>query len=407
MSAERRAGPGLCLGQTTRTCAATETKRKRHRETPRQRAPSRWARLFSFPFSCLCLCLSIPSIARGHRFPMSRSRKRSRTVALATDEETDAVLQGQTARVATESMSNVVEGNCLDRLADYADDSFDCCVTSPPYWGLRDYGVAGQIGAEDSVDAYVQNLVAVFREVRRVLRDRGTLWLNLGDAFTSGGRATRAPDKKNAGREMTYRPPTPPGLKAKDLIGLPWRVAFALQADGWYLRSDIIWHKPNCQPESVRDRPTRAHEYVFLLSKSAAYHYDHEAVREPAASGGGNGAAMRSRRSVWSINTKPYPGAHFATFPLDLVDVCLAAGAPPSATVLDPFCGSGTVGVACRRRGHTFVGIDLNPEYVALARSRIASAADPPSSSSSRSSSLKSASSTSSSSGSGSADVSA
>ncbi|AJF97324.1 cytosine-N(4)-specific DNA-methyl transferase [Pandoravirus inopinatum] len=199
---------------------------------------------------------------------------------------------------------------------------------------------------------------------------------------------------------MAYRPPTPSGLKAKDLIGLPWRVAFALQADGWYLRSDIIWHKPNCQPESVRDRPTRAHEYVFLLSKSATYHYDHEAMREPAV--GGSGTATRSRRSVWSINTKPYPGAHFATFPLDLVDVCLAAGAPPSATVLDPFCGSGTVGVACRRLGHAFVGIDLNPEYVALARARIASALDPPPSSSSS----KSEPSSSSPPGSGSPDVS-
>nr|UMO78528.1 Methyltransferase [Pandoravirus belohorizontensis] len=297
---------------------------------------------------------------------MSKARKRSRTTAA----ETDSAPPGDGAMTAAAATWTVVEGDCRERLADYADGSFDCCVTSPPYWGLRDYGVVGQIGAEDSLDAYVEGLTAAFREVRRVLSDAGTLWLNLGDAFTSGGRTTRAPDKKNAGREMAYRPPTPPGLKAKDLIGLPWRVAFALQADGWYLRSDIIWHKPNCQPESVRDRPTRAHEYVFLLAKSKTYHYDHEAVREPTAGGTG----MRSRRTVWSINTKPYPDAHFATFPLDLVDVCLAAGAPPSASVIDPFCGSGTVGVACRRLGYAFVGIDLNPEYVALARERIASA---------------------------------
>lgn len=228
-------------------------------------------------------------IIRGRAPAMSRSRKRSRTVAAEFD-PTDGVPRRNDAPAA----QNVVEGDCRQRLADYADCSFDCCVTSPPYWGLRDYGVDGQIGAEDSLDAYVESLVVAFREVRRVLSDAGTLWLNLGDAFTSGGRATRAPDKKNPGREMAYRPPTPSGLKAKDLIGLPWRVAFALQADGWYLRSDIVWHKPNCQPESVRDRPTRAHEYVFLLSKSAAYHCDHEAVREPAATGGG--AATRSRR---------------------------------------------------------------------------------------------------------------
>lgn len=326
---------------------------------------------------------------------MSRARKRSRTTAA----ETDSVPPNENVTAAAAAAWSVVEGDCRERLADYADGSFDCCVTSPPYWGLRDYGVVGQIGAEDSLDAYVEGLTVAFREVRRVLSDAGTLWLNLGDAFTSGGRATRAPDKKNAGREMTYRPPTPPGLKAKDLIGLPWRVAFALQADGWYLRSDIIWHKPNCQPESVRDRPTRAHEYVFLFAKSKTYHYDHQAVREPAAGGTG----MRSRRTVWAINTQPYPGAHFATFPLDLVDVCLAAGAPPSASVIDPFCGSGTVGVACRRLGHAFVGIDLNPEYVALARERIASAVvDNTAAPSSSSSGIGSSSSSSSSSGTGS-----
>ncbi|AVK75685.1 DNA methyltransferase [Pandoravirus neocaledonia] len=264
------------------------------------------------------------------------------------------------------SACHIVQGDCRHALKDHADETFHCCVTSPPYWGMRDYNADAQIGAEDSLESYVDNLVAVFREVRRTLRSDGTLWLNMGDSFTSGGRTTRAKDRKNAGREMTYRPATPAGLKAKDLIGLPWRVALALQADGWYLRSDIIWAKPNCQPESVRDRPTRAHEYVFMLSKSATYYYDHEAAREPAADG-----STRNRRTVWSINTKPYAGAHFATFPTELVDRCLEAGAPPGAVVLDPFCGSGTVGVACRRLGHSFVGVELNPEYVALARERI------------------------------------
>lgn len=265
---------------------------------------------------------------------------------------------------------DVLQGDCREALKDHADETFYCCVTSPPYWGMRDYNADAQIGAEDSLDSYIDNLVAVFRQVRRTLRADGTLWLNMGDTFTSGGRATRAKDRKNAGRAMTYRPATPAGLKPKDLIGLPWRVALALQADGWYLRSDIIWVKPNCQPESVRDRPTRAHEYVFLFSKSASYYYNSEAVREPAAAGGGS---TRSQRTVWSINTKPYKGAHFATFPTDLVDRCLRAGAPPGAIVLDPFCGSGTVGVVCRRLGHSFVGIELNPEYVALARARIES----------------------------------
>lgn len=165
---------------------------------------------------------------------------------------------------------------------------------------------------------------------------------------------------------MAYRPATPAGLKPKDLIGLPWRVAFALQADGWYLHSDIVWHKPNCQPESVRDRPTRAHEYVFLFAKSETYHYDHEAVRELAAEG-----ATRNRRSVWSINTRPFPGAHFATFPEALAEVCVAAGAPAGGAVLDPFCGAGTVGVVCRRMGRAFVGVELNPDYVALPVARI------------------------------------
>ncbi len=244
---------------------------------------------------------------------------------------------------------------------------FRCCVTSPPYWGLRDYGIANQIGAEPDIRSYIANLLAVFREVRRVLADDGTLWLNLGDCYTSGDRKWRDSDKKNPARAMHYRPATPPGLKPKDLIGIPWRVAFALQDDGWYLRSDVIWHKPNCQPESVKDRPTRAHEYVFLFSKSEKYYYNHDAIKENA---NGNGI-QRNRRTVWSINTEAYPGAHFATFPSKLVEPCIMAGSEPLDSVLDPFFGSGTVGEVCIKHHRRFVGIELKKEYAALARDRL------------------------------------
>jgi site-specific DNA-methyltransferase (cytosine-N4-specific) len=263
----------------------------------------------------------------------------------------------------------IVVGDALEILPRWASRTFRCCVTSPPYWGLRDYGVHGQIGAEKTLDAYIENLRQVFSEVRRTLTDDGTLWLNIGDGYTSGGRAWRAPDAKNKGRAMSYRPDTPEGLKPKDLLGIPWRLAFALQADGWYLRADIIWHKPNCQPESVKDRPTRAHEYIFLLTKSERYHFDHEAVLE-AADGNGN-AGKRNRRSVWSINTTPYPGAHFATFPPELVSPCVQAGTEPGDIVLDPFFGSGTVGEVCLKLRRRFVGIELSEEYAQLARQRL------------------------------------
>ncbi|MBX9718125.1 MAG: site-specific DNA-methyltransferase, partial [Microbacteriaceae bacterium] len=195
----------------------------------------------------------------------------------------------------------------------------------------------------------------------------GTLWLNLGDSYTSGNRRWRATDKKNPARAMTYRPPTPNGLKPKDLIGVPWRVAFALQADGWYLRSDCIWHKPNCQPESVRDRPTRSHEYFFLLSKSEEYWYDHEAAQEPADARG----EKRNRRTVWSVNTEPFRDAHFATFPPKLLAPCVLASTTPGDAVLDPFFGSGTVGVVCTKLKRRFVGIELNADYAAIARRRL------------------------------------
>ncbi len=264
--------------------------------------------------------------------------------------------------------SDILVGDSRQLLKDIPDQSFQMCVTSPPYWGLRDYGIEGQIGAETTVDAYYADLVAIFREVRRTLRDDGTLWLNIGDSYTSGGRTWRDTDAKNIARGMDYRAPTPEGLKPKDLIGVPWRLAFALQADGWYLRTDIIWHKPNGQPESVKDRPTRSHEYVFLFSKNERYFYDWEAIKEPTKDGNGE----RSRRTLWSINTEPYTGAHFAVFPPELVRLCILAGSTPGSVVLDPFLGSGTTGMVALQHGRGFVGIELKAEYAALARERIA-----------------------------------
>jgi DNA modification methylase len=217
------------------------------------------------------------------------------------------------------------------------------------------------------VEEYVNHLRDIFREVHRVLRPDGTLWLNIGDSYTSGDRTWRAADRKNPARAMSYRPATPEGLKPKDLIGVPWRVAFALQQDGWYLRSDIVWYKPNCQPESVKDRPTHAHEYIFLLTKSENYYYDYEAVREPADEAGNT----RNRRTVWQIPTQPYPEAHFATFPSELVYPSLLAGSQPGDTVLDPFFGSGTTGLACLEYNRAFVGIELREEYARMAQSRI------------------------------------
>ena len=264
--------------------------------------------------------------------------------------------------------SAIIVGDCLAILSLLPSDTFPCCVTSPPYWGLRDYGIPGQVGAEEQLDDYTDKLVNVFREVRRVLKKDGTLWLNLGDSYTSGNRKWRDSDKKNPARAMDYRPATPEGLKPKDLIGVPWRVAFALQSDGWFLRSDIIWHKPNCQPESVKDRPTRSHEYIFLMSKSEDYHYDWQAVME---SSNGNGQ-KRNRRSVWSINTEPFPEAHFATFPPGLIEPCLKAGSKENDLVLDPFFGAGTVGIVCNRLHRRFVGIELKPEYAEIAQKRLA-----------------------------------
>lgn len=263
-------------------------------------------------------------------------------------------------------------GDALTTLRQFPDNVFQACITSPPYWGLRDYGIPNQIGAEAHIADYIQNLTAVFREVRRVLLPTGTLWLNIGDSYTSGNRTWRHPDKKNPARGMEYRPPTPEGLKPKDLIGVPWRLAFALQEDGWYLRADNVWYKPNCQPESVRDRPTRAHEYVFLFSKSEKYYYDYVAARERT---NGNGS-YRNRRSVWAVNTESFKGAHFATFPRLLVEPCVLAGSRRGNIILDPFMGSGTLGEVCVTLGRCFVGIEINPDYVNMAAERIRASAE-------------------------------
>lgn len=259
-------------------------------------------------------------------------------------------------------------GDSRQVLSEFPDECFQSCITSPPYWGLRDYGVEGQIGAENTVDKYIEDLVLVFREVRRTLKDNGTLWLNIGDSYTSGGRTWRDADKKNAARGMSYRAPTPEGLKPKDLIGVPWKLAFALQADGWYLRSDIVWYKPNCQPESVKDRPTRSHEYIFLFSKNEKYHYDHEAIKEPTA----DGKKRRNKRTVWSINTEPFKEAHFAVFPPELVEQCMLASSDTGDTVLDPFLGSGTVSQVAIELNRKCVGVELNKEYAEIAKKRIA-----------------------------------
>lgn len=296
-------------------------------------------------------------------------------------------------------------GDCLEILRTLPSESVHCCVTSPPYWGLRDYGVDGQLGLEKSPEEYMARMVDVFREVRRVLRDDGTLWLNVGDSYNANQGSGF--DTNNDGGERkrlaaSPKLPNPFGLKPKNLVGIPWRLAFALQSDGWYLRQDIIWHKPNPMPESVRDRCTKAHEYVFLMSKAARYYWDAGAVKEKATCEGetrrfntakkaarcvvgtpsGNEhpdaepwlVTGRNRRSVWTIATQPCKEAHFAVMPQKLVEPCILAGCPEGGTVLDPFFGAGTVGVVATRLNRQYVGIELNPAYIAIAEKRIAHA---------------------------------
>ena len=241
-------------------------------------------------------------------------------------------------------------------------------ITSPPYWSLRDYGARGQIGRADALSDYTASLVRTFRKIRRTLQPDGTLWLNIGDSYTSGNRRYRATDRKNPVRAMSVRPPTPEGLKPKDLIGVPWRIAMALQDDGWWLRSEVIWYKPNAHPESVRDRPTKAHETVFLFSKGLHYHYDVTAVRGPNS---------RRLRSVWQIPTEPHArvngsGAdHPAVMPLALARQCLKLTGKPGDVVLDPFAGSGTTLLAARDAGCRWIGIELKSAFVDLIESRL------------------------------------
>lgn len=260
------------------------------------------------------------------------------------------------------SQSVIFQGDALTVLRRLPSESVQCAITSPPYWGLRDYNNPDQIGLEETLPQFINCLRTVFSELRRVLRNDGVFWLNIGDGYTSGNRGWRAPDKKNPARAMDVRPTTPDGLKSKDLLGIPWRLAFALQDDGWYLRADVVWNKPNAMPESVKDRPTRAHEYMFMLTKDERYYYDRSAILEE------NG---RNCRSVWNINTQGFSGAHFATFPPRLIEPCIKASSRPGDFVLDPFFGSGTVGLVAENLKRRYVGVELNPDYVALAAGRI------------------------------------
>lgn len=329
----------------------------------------------------------------------------------------------------------IITGEALEELRKLPDCCCSTCVTSPPYYGLRNYGEIGQIGLEETPSEYIDKLVEVFREVRRVLKDDGTLWLNIGDSYAGSGKGRnkdgsfneKADHIQSTGQRNSLISRTlsaADGYKRKDLIGIPWLLAFALRSDGWYLRADIIWQKPNAMPESVKDRPTRAHEYIFLLSKSERYYYDAEAVKEPAVGfynaepagscgtakpnarrrgnsrtfrGGGaythdqavensanvdrqshglvpNETGKRNRRSVWTVATRPYKGAHFATFPEELVRPCILAGSRPGDTVLDPFTGSGTTGAVAIQENRDFTGIELNPEYSEMSRQRILAA---------------------------------
>jgi DNA modification methylase len=319
----------------------------------------------------------------------------------------------------------IINSDVMDGLRQLEDESVHCCVTSPPYWGLRDYGVEGQIGMESCIADHIRALVEVFREARRVLRKDGTLWVNYGDCYATAPNGRSAADTKTAGKDdRTFRDkpfstvgPIDRGkrnqsrwgggnnsdetLKPKDLCGLPWRLAFALQNDGWWLRSDIIWAKPNPMPESVTDRPTKSHEYIFLLTKAEKYFYDAEAIAESAiyspdttteverakgyyggkwtapSNGKRNDGAFkairetRNKRSIWTIATSPFPEAHFATFPPELPEICIKAGCPKGGTVLDPFGGAGTTGLVADRLQRNAILIELNPEYAAMAEKRI------------------------------------
>jgi DNA modification methylase len=304
---------------------------------------------------------------------------------------------------------DIYTGDCLDSLKQLEDQSINTCITSPPYWGLRDYnGEEKQLGMEDTPEEFVDNLVKVFREVRRVLRDDGTVWLNLGDSYArTGGDSSKKgrhwDDRKNNPNTGHNRYAKDIGLKQKDLVGIPWRVALALQQDGWYLRQDIIWHKPNPMPESVQDRCTKAHEYIFLFSKSQKYYFDNEAIKEESVTVNSKGEKgkpnsaknvgksvesvdgfdirggfkdmgtyeKKNKRSVWTVNTKPFTEAHFATFPKELILPCVLAGCPEGGTVLDPFAGSGTTGIVANHKNRNAILLELSEDYINIAVKRI------------------------------------
>lgn len=320
-------------------------------------------------------------------------------------------------------LDTIICGDNVSILRTFPEACIDMCVTSPPYFGLRDYGHEGQIGLEETPELYVAKLIEVFREVWRVMKDDGTLWLNLGDTYAGSQQTDGTNNISENGKSQPHvnrakdrstdkwsysRARAGNGIKPKDLIGIPWMVAFALRADGWYLRSDIIWQKPNPMPESVRDRPTKSHEYIFLLAKSDGYYYDIDAIREtqdPSSferlkhGWNGNGdrgypngpqnhlknymdktneeienLKGRNKRDVWTVNTQPYNGAHFAVFPSNLIKPCILAGSHIGGVVLDPFFGSGTTGLVARELGRSFIGIEINSEYCDIARKRVAGA---------------------------------
>lgn len=302
-------------------------------------------------------------------------------------------------------LNRVIQGDCMTVMESLPAESVDCVITSPPYFNLRDYGVPGQIGREATPAAYTHRLVELFRETRRVLKSTGTLWLNLGDSYAAagnGGQGKKQQSNRGTRALAGMARKAPPGLKQKDIMGIPWRVAFGLQADGWYLRQDIIWHKPNPMPESVTDRCTKSHEYIFLLAKSKDYYFDHQAIKEksewferdsraqngrtPHKSGktleeGGHQYAItgvafsldgkRNKRSVWTVTTKPFKGAHFAAFPESLIAPMVLAGCPKGGLVLDPFMGAGTTAVVAKRLERNYLGIELNGEYIKIADNRI------------------------------------
>jgi DNA modification methylase len=304
--------------------------------------------------------------------------------------------------------NTIYEGDCIQTMQSWPDKCIQTCITSPPYYGLRDYGHDGQIGLEETPTQYVDKMVEVFREVKRVLSDDGTLWLNLGDSYSSHKdcKSIGQTLAKGTTREFAHeidlgksrirdsKMLKSQGLKNKDLIGIPWMVAFALRKDGWYLRQDIIWNKPNPMPESVTDRCTKSHEYIFLLTKNERYYYDHESIKELANPDKSyrdrdnsklnntpgrskmkglksNHYEMKNKRSVWTISTKPYKGAHFATFPADLIAPCIQAGSPEGGIVLDPFMGSGTTAHTALRLGRKYVGCEINAGYIKLAKKRL------------------------------------